>query len=199
MENYYERPELSNSQLSAYKIKALTTNPNKAYQLGSRVDSILTEENCVLCEDVEDNFLATKMASSFSKNYDHLLQVCEKQKVVIGQIKCQPFGLDIVFNTRCKFDLYHKAFGGIDLKTTTANSQKQFIDVVEFFDYDRQAAFYMDTAKINDFTIIGISKKAPYSTFSYRIIRDSPSYEAGKRKYQDLMLLKYIMDDDQRL
>jgi hypothetical protein len=54
---------------------------------------------------------------------------------------------EYTLDTRCKWDWWLPTFGfGGDLKTTFASSQKQFDEAIDFFDWDRSRAWYMDIA-----------------------------------------------------
>jgi hypothetical protein len=89
-------------------------------------------------------------------------------------------------DTRCKWDWWLPAFNfGGDLKTTFATSQKQFDEAVDFFDWDRSRAWYMDIAKSNRDFIYGISKKN-CRIFKKFIERDSDIYRRGREKYEEL-------------
>ena len=93
-----------------------------------------------------------------------------------------PFTLD----TRCKWDWFLSAcnFGG-DLKTTFATSQKQFDEAVDFFDWDRSRAWYMDIANSNLDFIYAISKKNCL-VFKKHINRGDAIYLRGREKYEEL-------------
>ena len=75
-------------------------------------------------------------------------------------------------------------FGG-DLKSTFATSQKQFEEAVDFFDWDRSRAWYMDIAGSRQDFIVGISKKNQ-KVFKVFIKRDDKIYKRGKEKYDEL-------------
>ena len=75
-------------------------------------------------------------------------------------------------------------FGG-DLKSTFATSQKQFEEAVDFFDWDRSRAWYMDIAGSRQDFIVGISKKN-LKVFKVMISRDDKIYKQGKEKYEEL-------------
>ena len=84
---------------------------------------------------------------------------------------------------KCKFDLYARGIKtGLDFKTTTATTRAQFVESIDFFDYDKQAAYYMDLARIDFFWIAGISKKNG-KVFKCAIERGDPTHKAGVAKY----------------
>lgn len=75
-------------------------------------------------------------------------------------------------------------FGG-DLKTTFASSQKQFNEAIDFFDWDRSRAWYMDIAGSKQDFIVAISKKNQ-QIFKATIKKDDTLYKRGKEKYEEL-------------
>jgi hypothetical protein len=75
-------------------------------------------------------------------------------------------------------------FGG-DLKTTAAASQKEFEEAVDFFDWDRSRAWYMDIVGSDRDFIYAISKKN-CKVFKYFITRGDKTYQRGQEKYSEL-------------
>ena len=49
----------------------------------------------------------------------------------------------------------------IDFKTTSSPDLPHFLTTIEKYDYDRQAALYLDVLSATRFLIIGVQKKAP--------------------------------------
>ena len=93
---------------------------------------------------------------------------------------------NFTLDTRCKWDWWLGAphFGG-DLKTCAAATQKEFEDAVDFFDWDRSRAWYMDIAKSDKDFIYAISKKN-CNIFKLFINRGDAIYSRGREKYEDL-------------
>ena len=74
-----------------------------------------------------------------------------------------------------------------DFKTTMANDWHSFALQCSFFDYDRQAAFYLDALKADRFLLIGVQKIAPYGVF---LVGVTPEMLAeGRAKYRALLAL----------
>ena len=93
---------------------------------------------------------------------------------------------DYTLDTRCKWDWWLPDFGfGGDLKTTFAESQAQFNEAMDFFDWDRSRAWYMDIAGSQQDFIYAISKKN-LKIFKAFIFRDDATYKRGKEKYDEL-------------
>lgn len=203
---YYLRSEVSNSDLTALKEllhpRLQFGNREAAFRFGSLVDAIITEPERVnyyrLTVDdtqyTDDEFRhAREMQKSLRMEADkdpflaYVLKNAETQKFMVNHGQrfeyCEfPFFLD----TRCKWDWWLSSanFGG-DLKTTFASSQKEFEEAVDFFDWDRSRAWYMDIARSDRDFIYAISKKN-CMVFKKHIERGDAIYLSGRDKYEDL-------------
>ncbi len=211
--DYFELQYASNSLLSKIKAGISPTEkfpPTEAYAFGSLVDAMITEPHKVnyssglvagiqltsahidAAKRMKDNFFADPFCAG-------LWKMAEKQKELVieaMQFEFESFQFEIGF--KCKYDLFlPSAWYGIDIKTTTAKSQKQFEESVFQFDWDRQGALYMDiptqlTGEVSkQFLIIGISKKPPHKIFKLPIKRDDGWYNSGKSKYTELAFKLY--------
>jgi len=77
-----------------------------------------------------------------------------------------------------------------DLKTTAARSQREYEDMMNDYDYDRQGAFYATGAKAKRFRFIGVQKIAPFNVYHYAFDQDSDFMKRGKKK-MNFLLQKY--------
>ena len=82
----------------------------------------------------------------------------------------------------------------VDLKTTSASSAKEFLASVDKYDYDRQAAFYVDALGLvsgqqlrNNVLFIGIQKQKPFTIYSVNMQQQPKLMQVGRRKYQSLL------------
>ena len=95
-------------------------------------------------------------------------------------------GFKFELPVRCKFDWWLGEFGG-DLKTTAATSQEQFEAQIDFVDWDRSRAWYMDlTHSIdprygNQDFIFAVSKTKK-KVFYKKIERGDELYLRGREK-----------------
>ena len=125
--------------------------------------------------EVDDAFLAK------------VLEIADTQRCMVN--KQQQFeygGFVFTLDTRCKWDWFLDLFGfGGDLKTTFASTQKEFDEAVDFFDWDRSRAWYMDIAHSDRDFIYGISKKN-CCVFKKFINRGDAIYNRGREKYEEL-------------
>lgn len=201
---YYLRSEVSNSDLTELKNilhpRMQFGDKEAAFRFGSLVDAIITEPARVdyyrLTVDdeqySEEEFRhAGEMLKSLRMEARHdeflfrVLGYAETQKFMVNKAQqftyCDfPFSLD----TRCKWDWWLGHFGG-DLKTTFAATQQQFEEAVDFFDWDRSRAWYMDIAGSDMDFIYAISKKN-CRVFKKFIRRDDEVYNRGREKYEEL-------------
>lgn len=204
--NYYERSEVSNSDLTELK-NLLHPRPQfgdkeAAFRFGSLVDAIITEPDRVnyyqfTVDDVqytEDEFRhAQEMCRSLRREARNdaflakVLEIADTQRCMVN--KQQQFeygGFVFTLDTRCKWDWFLDLFGfGGDLKTTFASTQKEFDEAVDFFDWDRSRAWYMDIAHSDRDFIYGISKKN-CCVFKKFINRGDAIYNRGREKYEEL-------------
>ena len=179
-DSYYSRPEVSNSDLTELKNylypRAQYGDKEKAFKFGTLVDALITENERVRYDKLMvDDYVYTK---------DEFELGLEMRKALRKEAeKDQFYHLD----TRCKWDWWLSAynFGG-DLKTTFAESQTQFDEVIDFFDWDRSRAWYMDIAGSKQDFIYAISKKNCRIFKHFITDRKHPSYIRGKEKYEDL-------------
>lgn len=205
-DNYYNRAEVSNSDLTELKQllhpRLQFGDKEAAFRFGSLVDAMITEPQRVnyyqrTVDDViytEEEFAhAKEMQRALIHEARHdafiemVLKSAETQRFMVR--KKQPFQygeFPFTLDTRCKWDWWLGKFGfGGDLKTTFASSQREFEDAVDFFDWDRSRAWYMDIACSDRDFIYAISKKN-CRIFKKFINRDDAIYRRGREKYEEL-------------
>lgn len=205
-DTYYLRSEVSNSDLTALKEilhpRMQFGNKEEAFRFGNLVDAIITEPSRVnyyrLTVDdtqyTEDEFRhAQEMYKSLraeartDRFLEYVLKNAETQKFMVNQGQQFEYcGFPFFLDTRCKWDWWLEAahFGG-DLKSTFASSQKEFEEAIDFFDWDRSRAWYMDIAHSDKDFIYAISKKN-CNVFKKHITRGDAIYNAGREKYEEL-------------
>jgi len=102
------------------------------------------------------------------------------------------------YNVKCRgmLDIYRPSCQMIiDLKTTQDSSYNGFASSVRKFKYYKQAAFYMDAVRAQEFYIVAIEKSPP---FSINIIQIGDELlDKGRELYnRDLEVYKYCTDND---
>lgn len=210
-DTYYNRTEVSNSDLTELKNMLYPRlqygDKEKIFAFGSLVDALVTEPARVnrfqlTVDDVkytEDDFrLAMEMQKSLVREsrrdefLAYVLNNSDTQKFMVREREFEYCGLSYTLPTRCKWDwwLPKVGFGG-DLKTTFAVSQSQFDEAVDFFDWDRSRAWYMDIARSERDFIYAVSKKN-CKVFKKFIERGDRIYSRGREKYDELAFKYYL-------
>ena len=206
-DSYYSRSEVSNSDLTELKNylypRVQYGDKEKAFKFGTLVDALITENDRVRYDKlmVDDYLYTTEEFELGLEMRKALRKEAEKDQflaVVLAQSDTQKFMVNkqqefyygnfaYHLDTRCKWDWWLSAynFGG-DLKTTFAESQAQFDEAIDFFDWDRSRAWYMDIAGSNRDCIYAISKKNCKIFKHFITDRNHPTYIKGKEKYEDL-------------
>ena len=205
-DSYYLRTEVSNSDLTELKYylypRTQYGDKEKAFKFGTLVDALITENERVhyskrMVDDVtysrEDFELGLAMREALRKEArkDEFLRAVlsnsDTQKFMVNKSQRFLYGnFEYTLDTRCKWDWWLPSFGfGGDLKTTFAESQNQFNEAIDFFDWDRSRAWYMDIAGSQQDFIYAISKKN-LKIFKAFIRRDDDTYKRGKEKYDEL-------------
>ena len=83
----------------------------------------------------------------------------------------------------------------VDLKTTQDSSYNAFASSVRKFKYYKQAAFYMDAVRAQEFYIVAIEKNPPFSINIIELGEDL--LDRGREMYnRELEIYKYCMDND---
>ena len=197
-DTYYNRSEVSNSDLTELKNilhpRMQFGDKEAAFRFGSLVDAIITEPARVdyyrLTVDdeqyTEDEFRhaqemlkALRMEARRDEFLFKVLGYAETQRFMVNtQQQFTYCGFPFSLDTRCKWDWWLGLFGG-DLKTTFASTQQQFEEAIDFFDWDRSRAWYMDIAGSNRDFIYAISKKN-CKVFKKFINRDDKVYNRGR-------------------
>ncbi len=75
----------------------------------------------------------------------------------------------------------------IDFKTTSSPDLAHFLTTIEKYDYDRQAALYLDVLGATRFLIIGVQKKAPHAVWRVELTAMPGLLEQGCKKYTVLL------------
>lgn len=203
---YYSRTEVSNSDLTALKNMlhpdVSGIDPTNAFRLGTLVDALVTEpaEANHVRKTVGDYQYSDDewtwglgMRAAFNRAAEQIpflgmvRKDAETQRVMAnhGQ-EFEYNGFSFELDTRCKWDFWMEDlnFGG-DLKTTSAETQDQFEEAIDRFDWDRSRAWYMDIAGSDQDFIVAISKKNQ-RIFTKAIRRSDMIYNRGKEKYLEL-------------
>ena len=211
---YYSRSEVSNSDLTELKNmlhpRMQYGNKEEAFRFGTLVDAIITEPARVnyyryMVDDVqytpEEFGLAREMYRSLKTEARKdeflrlVLETAETQRFMVNKQQLFEYGsFPFHLDTRCKWDWWLEGIGfGGDLKSTFASTQKQFEEAIDFFDWDRSRAWYMDIALSERDFIYAISKKNCL-VFKKHIRRGDEIYNRGREKYEELAFLYWCLN-----
>jgi hypothetical protein len=190
--NYRTFPAYSNSDLTEFE-RFLTAEPNKipvkAFAEGSAFHQLLLEPYCgrPLDTTIELDRLREMARSVRSTRFGRwALQWGRKE---------QPH---LFRNTRtgllckCQTDITLRHGLIVDVKTTRARTYRQFLECCEQYQYDRQAAFYLDGLNAKRFVLLGVQKTAPFQVFYFEPTADRVGrtfIEQGRERYQRLLEL----------
>lgn len=217
---YYSRSEVSNSDLTSLQTRLFPgTNHlkpsqlKKAFHLGTLVDGLVTEpKSCnhyrrtvgdEQYTEEEWNW-GKKMLGALRKRartdkfLDYVLKNAETQKMFVNPAQEFEYGcFKFTLPTRCKFDWYLGGWGG-DLKTTSATTQAQFEQEIDYINWDRSRVYYdliLNSLNPNwgkqDF-IYAISKKK-FKVFFKKIIWGDEIFQRGLEKVNDLAFRYWML------
>lgn len=212
--NYYNLHDyISNSDLGALQdalnLTSLPQGIGEIFDFGNLVDSLITEPHLVNKEtrtikDFAKGGFIQFSSDQFKKGLEMRDAAFENDflRMIIKDAKFQYVFLRKAFRieyegmvfylpVRCKFDIYNKSLKiGADIKTTACTTLKSFAQSIQFFNYDRQGAWYMDLGGLQKMVYFGISKNknryGKFTVFTYVISKGDETYETGKRKYSKL-------------
>lgn len=206
---YYSRLEVSNSdlgwlddQLSGRDQRDAT----EAYLDGSLLDAMITEQHRVnyfkrtldgqpFKKARFDTSVAMKQACWQDEFFKTIIVGADTQKITIVKDKEFEYeGYKFKVDIRCKWDIWRPDvnYGG-DLKSTAAQTQREFEAACYHFNYDRQRWFYMNAQDSQRDFIIGISKIKPHRVFKVFINRESEFYKSGERKAKELLFRWHLL------
>lgn len=135
--------------------------------------------------------MRTIRQDAFCRRY---LRLAERERVVLftdptTNVACKA-RLDMVYTSPKRRNALI-----VDLKTTSARTQAQFLESCYTYDYDRQAAFYVDSLRYADadewagtrqfrFVLIGVMKQRPHRLFAVDATSIPNFIEYGRKKYR---------------
>tara|TARA_R110002020_G_scaffold4811_3_gene20802 strand:- start:7413 stop:8222 length:810 start_codon:yes stop_codon:yes gene_type:complete len=140
----------------------------------------------------QENDLIQKMTSKLFKDNDAVQLLTNGLKEHIIAWENEEFGV----KCRGMLDVYNtKANIIVDLKTTQDSSYYGFAKSVRKFKYYKQAAFYLDAVRAQEFYIVAIEKNQPFSINIIQIGDDL--LDKGRELYnRDLEIYKYCTDNN---
>ncbi|MCK8495844.1 PD-(D/E)XK nuclease-like domain-containing protein [Spirosoma sp. RP8] len=183
--DYRSLPRISNSDLTEFKNRIFGYRPYQpasALAFGSALHELILEPNTnVNMPESVDRNLLNKVAEQVQADAycRWALQFSRKESVQLW--KDPATGLLL----KSKLDLVHRNRLVIDFKSTSQRTHADFLKSLHTYDYDRQAAFYLDSVNAHRFVFIGVQKIKPYNIW----IVEPPAcfVETGRKKYRALL------------
>ena len=187
MENYRSLPRISNSDLTEFKnfiFGDTQAKPLKAFAFGTALHELVLEPATIVeVPDSVDLTLIQRLAR-IARNDKFLkwaLRFSKKETVRLWQDPVT--GLEL----KSKLDIIHKNRIVVDIKSTSCKSLAEFLKTCEQYDYDRQAAFYLDSIGARKFVFVAVQKVSPYHVWTIEHHSAGQFVETGRKKYKALL------------
>lgn len=191
-DNYRLFPAIANSDLSEYERFLLGQSykkPVKAFAEGSAFHQLLLEpRSSNPLEGSIDRDRLSQMAKAVraTRFGRWVLQWGQKEQPHL--FRDSNTGL----LCKCQTDLRLRHGLIVDIKTTRARTYRQFIECCEEYQYDRQAAFYLDGLQARRFVFLGVQKAEPFQVFYFEPTADiigQAFIQDGRERYRRLLSL----------
>jgi len=176
---------------------------NKHYIVSPKFDKRTKQGKADYAEFIINNMFKTVISESeyevIQQMTDKLMRDSDAKTLLTNGIKEHIIAWENQeYNVKCRgmLDVYNtQANIIVDLKTTQDSSYYGFASSVRKFKYYKQAAFYMDAVKAQEFYIVAIEKNQP---FSINIIQIGDNLlDKGRELYnRDLEIYKYCTDNN---
>jgi hypothetical protein len=188
--DYRAYPAYSNSDLTEFE-RFLTAEPNKipvkAFAEGSAFHQLLLEPHCgrPIDEGIELDRLRRMVGAVRATRFGRwALQWGRKEQPHL--FRDAQTGL----LCKCQTDITLRHGLIVDVKTTRARTYRQFLECCGQYQYDRQAAFYLDGLNAKRFVLLGVQKTAPFQVFYFEPTADRVGrtfIEQGRERYKRLL------------
>jgi hypothetical protein len=191
---YREHPYVSNSDLSNSIARPVFGNSEKAFAFGTLVHASILEPHRInydkktLDGEPVDGFgYLGNMASAFFNNAfcaEFRARCTYEVEMFKENIRFEYNGKKFAMHCKCKYDLWNGQFGG-DIKTTSAETEQEFLKNIETFDYARARVFYSKISGAERDVIIGISKKN-YKVFLVFMKKGDYLWQKGEERLNEI-------------
>jgi hypothetical protein len=182
---YRQLPRIANSDLSEFRDHLFglkSFKPEKAFAFGSTLHELILEpkKQTQIPDDMDADLLHFLREKVLDNRFcSWLRQFARKESVCLFTNPAT--GLPC----KSKLDLVYKKSLVVDLKTTSQRTYTAFVKSCNTYDYDRQAAYYLDGVGGKRFVFVGIQKIPPYDLFIYEPGREFIA--EGRNKYECLL------------
>ncbi|AUD05343.1 PD-(D/E)XK nuclease-like domain-containing protein [Spirosoma pollinicola] len=193
MLTYRSTPRIANSDLSEFKNVLLYGQvPQRSESPALRFGTSF-HHHLLVDRDAIPSGLGTKPMLRMLEVMRSHQQFCQILEGAIPEIP--QYWDDEQTGLPCKsqLDLLHPSDELIaDVKTTSASNRAEFLENCLRYEYDRQAAFYVDGCQalghpIYRFILFGVQKQKPHQVFVVELKTTDRFTEDGRRKYRKLL------------
>ena len=188
--DYFDHHYISNSDLKALRVKTdpkfkEPINLDEIYKAGSLNHHALLEPHkadrshakyelaCTMAKTVLKDKLCSKviLMQDFRREWEWY-----RIRHILGR----------KYGVRCKTDGDTRSLSCIfEYKGLAISTDSAFEESIYHFDYDQAVAFYMDTVRVKNYLIAGVSKPHPDRLFKRLVDRDHAYYKSGVKKEED--------------
>ncbi len=185
--NYRSLPRIANSDLTEFKrfiFGEKHYKPVNAFAFGSTLHELILEPHKpIQPPDTVDLSLCTMLAR-VARNDRFLWWALRFSRKESMQLWNDPVtGLAL----KARLDIVHKKQLVVDIKSTSCKSYDDFLASCDRYDYDRQAAFYLDSVGARRFVFVAVQKVTPYNVWTIEHHTAGSFVESGRKKYRALL------------
>jgi hypothetical protein len=190
--HYRSLPRISNSDLTEFRKIVLPQRgdgqplPTKAFSFGAALHELVLEPHVIKALPDVDLQLCMMLARRVRADpfCAWVLQFSAKEQIQLWQDETTGLAL------KSKLDIVHRSRLVVDIKTTSQRNYAAFVRSCYHYDYDRQAAFYMDSVGANGtatrrFRFVAVQKVKPFDIWHYEATPDFIA--SGRKKYTALL------------
>lgn len=201
--NYFERPEISISDIKAFLKKVKGGNPEPEnlqaiFAMGSfshetifepskvkiiQPDSLITEDEIELANLMKDRFFQDELCRMIVMRPDFKREWPMFKEIEVGGMR---------YKARIKCDGISKGIKVIiEFKGLSVTTEKAFLEAIDNLMYDMAAVQYLLVAECEMILIVGISKIKPQLLFKKIIKKHDETYLWGEEKLIQALKLWY--------
>lgn len=185
--NYRSLPRIANSDLSefrAFLFGEQPATPRHAFAFGTVLHGLILEPATFTDLPPDVNLpLARRLADLARANPFLRWALRFSRKEVVYLWTDSLTGLPL----KARLDLIYRNRLIVDIKSTSCRSFADFLTSCDTYDYDRQAAYYLDAVGARKFVFVAIQKVKPYSIWTVEHHADGTFIATGRKKYRRLL------------
>ena len=190
--NYRQLPRISNSDLTEFKdyiFGEKQVKPVHAFAFGSALHELILERSAAQPQVILDlptgvDLNLVQQLAQIARTDPFLSWALRFSRKETVQLWSDPAtGLDL----KSKLDIVHKQSLVVDIKSTSCKTYSNFLRSCDRYDYDRQAAFYLDSISAKRFVFVAVQKVKPFNVWIVEHHTAGSFIESGRKKYCRLL------------